>query len=68
MNAPRGPSLFTVDEAAKMLGVSCRTILAAISEGKLRAAKPGKGYLIRESWLDEYLDAQAGIFERNIDE
>lgn len=64
----RGPSLLTVQEAAGALGVSCRTILIAISDGKLRAAKPGKRYLIKESWLEDYLDAEAGIFEGNNDE
>lgn len=64
----RVASFLTTKEAAEVIGVSRRTILAAISDGKLRAAKPGKGYLIRDSWLDEYLDVMAGIEKGVLDD
>ena len=46
----------TVEEAAEIARVRPRTILAWIAEGKLRAAKPGREYRIKRSWLDEMME------------
>lgn len=44
---------FTVDEAAARLRLHRNTILAWIKDGRLRAVKPGKSYMIPRAALDE---------------
>ena len=61
-------ALLTAQEAAESLGASTKSILRAISSGRLRAARPGKSYLIKGAWLNEFLDGQASGKEGNCDD
>lgn len=49
-------NLMTVDATAEMLSVSKKTVLALIAEGRLRAAKVGKRWLVKSEWVDSFLD------------
>ena len=51
--------LLTVKEAAEYLSCSDNRMLELIRSGQLRAAKPGKSYLIKPEWLDAYLEDEA---------
>lgn len=46
---------YAVTEAARVLGVKPRTVLAYIKAGKLHAMKPGKMWIIPESSLDAFI-------------
>ena len=51
--------LLTVHEVAGIMRVSNMTVYRLIRAGELRAARVGRGYRIRESELDAYLDRGA---------
>ncbi|MEN6296985.1 MAG: helix-turn-helix domain-containing protein [Rectinema sp.] len=45
-------------EAAKLLGITPKTLWSWIKQGKIRAAKPGKGYRIPKSELSRCLNTE----------
>ena len=51
--------LLTVHEVAGIMRVSNMTVYRLIRAGELKAARVGRGYRIRESELDAYLDRGA---------
>lgn len=46
----------SVKEVCQKLGVSRQTIAKAIKSGKIEAAKIGKQYRIKRSWLEDFLN------------
>ena len=48
--------LLTVHEVAAIMRVSNMTVYRLIRAGDLKAARVGRGYRIRESEVDAYLD------------
>jgi len=50
--------LLTVHEVAGIMRVSNMTVYRLIRAGELRAARVGRGYRIRESEVDAYLDRE----------
>lgn len=50
--------LYTVEETAELLRVSTRTVRNYIKDGKLRASKLGKQYVIRESDINALLETE----------
>ncbi|AUN38633.1 hypothetical protein ASU32_00255 [Tsukamurella tyrosinosolvens] len=53
--------ILTAPEAAEAMRVHLQTVQALIRRGELRAARVGRVYRIRKSWLDEYLDRAAAL-------
>ncbi len=51
------PVLKTVEDAAKYLETSPRSVYAAIASGDLRARRIGKRYAITEEALADYVNA-----------
>ena len=51
--------LLTVHEVAGIMRVSNMTVYRLIRAGQLKAARVGRGYRIRESEVDAYLDRGA---------
>ena len=51
--------LLTVHEVAGIMRVSNMTVYRLIRAGELKAARVGRGYRIRESEVDAYLDRSA---------
>ncbi len=47
------PELMTTTEVAQALRVHPRTVLAMISDGRLRARRAGTAYRVSRSWLLE---------------
>ena len=50
--------LLTVHEVAAIMRVSNMTVYRLIRAGELKAARVGRGYRIRESEVDAYLDRE----------
>lgn len=55
---------FNAKEVAEKLGMSERTVSRHVDQGKLRAAKPGKSYIITRDALVEYLGGDEKMVER----
>lgn len=53
--------LLTVHEVAGIMRVSNMTVYRLIRAGDLRAARVGRGYRIRESEVDAYLDRSVSL-------
>lgn len=53
------PIYYTLEQVAKMLQISERTVLREISAGKIRAFKAGRALRFKREWIQEYIDAQA---------
>lgn len=53
---PLGTEVYTTDEVAALLKMSVRSVLRAIWQGKLKAKKTGREYLITREWVREYFD------------
>jgi excisionase family DNA binding protein len=53
--------LLTVHEVAGIMRVSNMTVYRLIRSGELKAARVGRGYRIRESEVDAYLDRGANL-------
>lgn len=49
--APAGPAILTVEQAAALVGVSEKTLCSWIKRGRLRASRPGRRYQIARSDL-----------------
>lgn len=48
-------------QTGDVLLVCDRTVINLIKRGELRAARVGRQWRIRRSWINEYLDRSAGI-------
>jgi excisionase family DNA binding protein len=57
--------LYKANEVAELLHLHEQTILRFVREGKIRAVKSGRQYLIKESDLQGYLD-RAGNLENGL--
>jgi excisionase family DNA binding protein len=57
LQRPPAPSVMTVAQAARYLGMSEKAVLEAIQEGRLSATKTMQGYTIARFVLDEYRDS-----------
>jgi len=55
--SPSGPGFLTVPETAERMRVSKMTVYRLIRSGKLPAVQIGKTYRVKETDLEEYLDA-----------
>jgi excisionase family DNA binding protein len=53
--------LLTPEEIAELVGMSYHGVLRDIRSGKLKATKKGKGYHVRQSWFDEWLEADVVV-------
>lgn len=53
-------TIYTLEEAAKHLKVTSRTLYTYIYNGKLKALKIGKEWRIKESALIEFMDGTGG--------
>jgi excisionase family DNA binding protein len=51
-------AVFTLEQVAKMLNVSERTIMRQIKAGKLKGFKVGKSWRFREDAIDVYIAEQ----------
>lgn len=51
------PTLYTAQEAAEILRLEYETVLRYIRAGKLRAAKFGNRYRVREEDLEAFVEA-----------
>ena len=51
--------LLTVADVASVLHCSPSRVDELRAAGKLRGAKPGKSWVFKPSWIDEYLEAAA---------
>lgn len=49
--------IFTAPETAALMKCHIQTVQALVRRGELRAAKVGRTYRIRKSWIDEYLNS-----------
>jgi excisionase family DNA binding protein len=52
--------LYTATEVAEICRVTVETVRAWIKEGKLKAKKPGREYLVDEVDLREFLEEKHG--------
>jgi excisionase family DNA binding protein len=52
-------TLLNATAAAEYLHCSESRMLELIRSGRVRAAKPGKAYIIKPEWLDEFLESEA---------
>lgn len=48
--------IYTPASAASYLLLDVRTVRRYIRDGRLRAARVGRGYRIRRCWLDEFVN------------
>lgn len=48
--------IMTPASAADYLRLDVRTVRRYIRDGRLRAARVGRGYRIRRAWLDDFID------------
>lgn len=53
--------VFRLDGAAAYLQISLPTITDLIRRGDLRAARVGRQWRIRRSWINEYLDRATAV-------
>lgn len=47
-NTPPLPKLFPIEEVSRLLGCTPKTVRSWIRQGRLKATKPGRGYLVEE--------------------
>ncbi len=50
-------SFYTISDVAAILHICERTTYEYIYQGKLRAAKIGGKWIIKEEWIDEFVNA-----------
>lgn len=60
--------IFTPASAAGYLLLDVRTVRRYIRDGRLRAARVGRGYRIRRSWLDDFINGNEIMGEGRSDE
>lgn len=51
--------IYTSDQVAKILQVHPQTVLKFIREGKLRGSKVGRGYRVKASDIEKFLEDSA---------
>ena len=51
--------LYTTNEVAKILRCHSQTIRRKIRQRKIKAIFSGKNFLIKEEWLQNYLDSMS---------
>lgn len=51
--------LMTVAEVATSLGISTKTLLEMVRDGKIKHIKLGQGYKFREQWVVDYVEEHA---------
>lgn len=49
--------LYDLDEVVELLGLNIQTIRIYIKEGKLKASKIGRKYVVTEEAIKEFLEA-----------
>jgi len=47
-NSPTIPNLLPIEEVSRLLGCTPKTVRSWIHQGRLKATKPGRGYLVEE--------------------
>ncbi len=52
------PTLYTVEEVAKLLHLNKETVLRFIREKKIKGIKVGRKCLVKESDLNVYIDSK----------
>ena len=50
------PTVYSVEDTAKALNITPRTVYEYINRGKLRAAKIGNKWAIRPEWVDQIIN------------
>lgn len=50
--------VYTLDEVAKILSLSKRTLYTYVKEGRLEAVKVGKSWRVRKDQLDAFLEGK----------
>ncbi len=59
-----GERVFTIQEVAKIIRRSYRRTWELVAiEGKIKALKIGRVYLIPESWLKEFLESCKEVYD-----
>jgi excisionase family DNA binding protein len=58
-----GEEVFTTDQVAHDLHISVRTVLRAIHDGKLKARRVGKQYLVAGAKFEPPESQRLGMFE-----
>lgn len=49
--------IYNLDEVVKLLGLNIQTVRIYIKEGKLKASKIGRKYMVTDEAIKEFLDA-----------
>ena len=62
-----GEEVFTTDQVAQDLNISVRTVLRAIHNGKLKARKAGKHFVMTRAAVRKYWDGLPGAEQENDD-
>ena len=62
-----GEETFTTDQVAHDLNISVRTVLRAIHNGKLKARKAGKHFVMTRAAVRKYWDGLPGAEQENDD-
>lgn len=57
----KGEQYYTLPELATILGITYQTVARHVREGKLKASKPGKNYIVNQHQVDQYL-AQTNLY------
>lgn len=50
------PDVLNVEQVARILKLSTKTVYKQIREKRIRAFKSGREYRIKQEWLDEYTE------------
>ena len=50
--------LYTLNDACKILGTSRKTVVRLIDDGKIKAARVGNRYRIKESTIHNFLNGE----------
>jgi excisionase family DNA binding protein len=54
---PLGTEIYTINQVAQALNLSCKYLYKAISEGRLEAKKTGKQYLITQEAVRKFWES-----------
>lgn len=49
--------IYNLDEVVKLLGLNIQTVRIYIKEGKLKASKVGRKYMVTDEAIKEFLEA-----------
>jgi hypothetical protein len=64
---PVQPQYMDSEKASHYLSIPIRKLNLYRSEGLIKAVRCGKGYLYRQSWLDDFMEEYAGYDISNRD-